>query len=372
MAGKKKNSTVGETSISTEAAAQDALVGKDGAASSQELNISEKLKAAAGNIRRADAGARARKTEQEKSQKQSEAEAKARREEAERKLKDEQARAKLVAEQKLAALDYAQNYRKKLMKDRQKAMSAARLREKEEREAKEALEREEKAKEVAALLEKEREEARVRGERATELLNRVTKCAVVDENGNLRLVDKMEALKERAEEINAARESAAEAARKAAEESARKAAEEKQEPEYKAPKSINSEERKEAARREVEEFLVGEMMTVDGDKFILNIEEEDMTVSLTENDDPRILPKSAIPEETVPYEPEAEPTPEPVLEPAPVCESCAEEKAPELTDADVIRSMQASARLAREEMKRMIDEEHERFAAEIEALRSHR
>ena len=90
----------------------------------EELDISEKLKNAAGNIRRAGAGARSRKSESEKSRKQSEAEAQARLEETEKKLRDDEERARLVAEQKLAALDYAHNYRKKLQKDRQKVNDA--------------------------------------------------------------------------------------------------------------------------------------------------------------------------------------------------------------------------------------------------------
>ena len=93
-----------------------AEVAVEGAVGAVELDISEKLKNAAGNIRRAGAGERTRKSESEKSRKQSEAEAQARIDAAEKKLKEDEERARLVAEQKMAALEYAQNYRKKLQK----------------------------------------------------------------------------------------------------------------------------------------------------------------------------------------------------------------------------------------------------------------
>ncbi len=328
------------------------------AVEAEKQDISEKLKAAAGNIRRAGADARARKSEQEKDRKQSEAEAQARLEEAEKKLKADEERARLVAEQKLAALDYAQNYRKKLQKDRQKAMSAAKAREKAEREAEEAKAREERAKEIAALLEKEREEARERGEKATELLNRVTKCAVVDENGNLRMVDKMELLKEKSENDKAAVASVeAEEPVAAAEESSPVKAVEAKPAEEKAyapaPVAVD---KVEEARREVEDFLVGEMMTVEGDRFILNVEEEDMTVSLTDKDDPSIIPANMIPEDKGEDDSSDEDK---------FAAALAEHEA-------VLSAIRESTKLARDEMKRMLDDEQDRFEKEMEALKAHR
>lgn len=372
MADEKKMPIVGEAEAPsetvTETAVQDAteVVAAETAADAPvaeaaEQNISEKLKAAAGNIRRADAGARARKSEQEKDRKQTEAEAQARLEDAEKKLKADREKAKLVAEQKLAALNYAQNYRKKLQKDREKAMSAAKAREKAEREAEEAKAREARAQEIAALLEKEREEARARGEKATELLNRVTKCAVVDENGNLRMVDKMDLLKEKAEneraEAEAKAAALAEEALKAealakAEAAARREA---------AKVAPVAEDKADAARREVEDFLVGEMMTVEGDSFVLNIEDEDMTVSLTNKDDPAIIPESMIPADM----PEEEP------EEAEDADECKFAKA--LADHEAaLRMIQESTKLARDEMARMLADEQERFAKEMEAIRAHR
>lgn len=339
---------------------------------SEELDISEKLKNAAGNIRRAGAGARTRKSESEKSRKQTEAEAQARLEEAERKLKEDEERARLVAEQKLAALDYAQNYRKKLQKDRQKAMSAAKAREKAEREAAEAAAREQRAKEIAELLEKERNEAKERGEKSSELLNRVTKRAVVDESGKVRMVDKIDLLKEQAEaeKAEAAAKEAALAAEAKAREAAEKALAEARAKEAREAAARAAEldvaprcaEKKEAARREVEQFLEGEMMRVDGDSFVLDIEDDVMTVSLTDKDDPSIIPQSMIGDSS---------------EPAPECEpdACAisEEKlAAALAEhEEVLRAIQENSRVAKEEMRRMLDEEQERFAKQTEALKAH-
>ena len=346
-----------------------AEVAVEGAVGAEELDISEKLKNAAGNIRRAGAGARTRKSESEKSRKQSEAEAQARIDAAEKKLKEDEERARLVAEQKMAALEYAQNYRKKLQKDRQKAMSAAKAREKAEREAEEAAAREQRAKEIAELLEKERNEARERGEKASELLNRVTKCAVVDENGNLRMVDKIDLLKEKAEEE---KEEAARLAEKAAaaEQAPSKAPEKA--PEVKVgdysyapiPEDEKADEtaplsRKEAARIEVEEFLEGEMMRVEGDSYVLDIEDDAMTVSLTDKDDPAIIPEDMVGPTT---------TEEPKC-----CEDSDTKLARALAEHEAImHAINENAKYARAEMTRILQEEQERFAKEAEALRAHR
>ncbi len=158
-----------------------------------KASISEKLKAAEGNINRAALDAKVRKNEQEKSLKRTESEAKARLEESERARLESERAARLVAEQKMAAFEYAENYRKKLMRDKQRTVSAAKQRAMEEKAAAEAEQKRAREAEIAAILEKERNEARERGNRATALLNRVTKLAVVDGDGNLRIVDKNEA-----------------------------------------------------------------------------------------------------------------------------------------------------------------------------------
>ena len=335
--------TVAETEAVAEASATEA----------SELDISEKLKNAAGNIRRAGAGARKSKSESEKSRKQSEAEAQARLEETEKKLKDDEERARLVAEQKMAALEYAQNYRKKLQKDRQKAMSAAKAREKAEREAEEAAAKEQRAKEIAELLEKERNEAKERGEKASELLNRVTKRAVVDENGKVRMVDKIDMLKEQEEAERAEAAKAAEAEKALAEARAKEAeARAKAAAEAARAAAISSEPagtaRMDAARLEVEKFLEGEMARVDGDSILLDIEDDVITVSLTDKDDPAIIPADMI------------------------GETSEEKLASALSEhEEVLRAIEENSKLAKEEMKRMLAEEQERFAKQTEALKAH-
>ena len=346
----------------------------------KELDISDKLREARSNINRANADARARKSEQEKLQKKSESEAKARLEETERKLQDDERRAQLIAEQKLAALDYAQNYRKKLMKDRQKAMSAAKLREKQEREAEEARVREAKAKEIAELLERERAEAKERGDRATELLNRVTKCAVVDEDGSLRIIDKSEIARNRIEEakeaLKAIKEAQSQAEAMAEETVATEpaltapapVAEEPAaaKPEAVAPvveepkaeyiptpvsKKVTEEERREAAAKEVEEFLINEIINTDDGKFVLNIEDDRHIVNLTAEDDDKIAPEGWNP--------------------------TAERYEQEIAFAKaqheyVLNALRKSTALAREQLYNLIVEEEDLYNKEIDAIRANR
>lgn len=261
-------------------------------------DISDKLKAAAGNINRVNADAEARKAAKEQLQKQAAEEAKARREEAKKKRQEEEKQSKMVAEQKLAAFHYAENYRKKLLKDKEKMMSAAKLRELAARQEAEAAAREEKAKEISAVREREFEEAKKRSERATALLNRVTKCAVVDADGNVRMVNRAELATAEAEAPAAMPESAAPVAEpeKVIEAEApsievnidKKAPNFTTEPEI--PVYLDEKSREEAAARRVEQFLEGEMMDTRDGKFILNVEDDTMKVELTEQDDPAIAP----------------------------------------------------------------------------------
>lgn len=339
----------------------------------KELDITDKLKAARGNINRAGADARARRSESERNQKKSESEAKARLEETEKKLLEDEKRAQMIAEQKLAALDYAQNYRKKLMKDRQKAMSAAKLREKEEREAREAVAREAKAKEIAELLEKERSEARARGDRATELLNRVTKCAVVDENGNLRIIDKSEIAKNRIEEaqktLNAIKEAQAntdaeEVSGVVAEEAVSEVAEGEPEVKEEAPAPVENKPiytpvyvkdpeitKEEAAAEEVKQFLINEIIDTSDDKFVLNIEDDRMMVNLTAADDENIAPEGW----------------------NPTAERYAHEIAVAKAQHDyILTTLRKSTALAREELQNLIIEEGKLYNEQIEAIKANR
>ncbi len=114
--------------------------------------------------------------------------------EEEKKRLAEQKQARLAAEQKQAELEYAENYRRKLLKDRKRAEAQRKAMEREARERAEAMASEARAKAVNEILERERAEAQARSERATALLNRVTKCAVYDDEGNLKLVDRSEVI----------------------------------------------------------------------------------------------------------------------------------------------------------------------------------
>ncbi len=151
----------------------------------ETVTIAEKLKAAEDSINRTSSDASNRKSEKEKEKANSKNEAKEKLALAERQQKEYEKQAKLVAEQKLAAFEYAENYRRKLLKDKERAVSKAKRR--QQQEAEEALirEREEKAKEIERLIEMEREEARARSERAAALLESVTKRAMADESANV-------------------------------------------------------------------------------------------------------------------------------------------------------------------------------------------
>ena len=341
-----------------EAAEVEAVAEEPAAEADEESEIEKKLQAAEDNITRAREEHRARKSESDKAHKQTEAEAEARIEETEKKLQEDERLAQLVIEQKQAALDYAFNYRQKLMKDRQKAMSAAKLRERQEREAAEAAAREEKAKEIAALLEQERSEAKERGEKATELLNRVTKCAIVDENGNLVLVDRLELAKGKLDDKSESEET------KAPEEVKEPAAEAVKETPKEAPAPVentanaapvygfNSEiAREEAARREVDDFLAGEIVTgADEGKFVLNITDDKMIVTLTSEDDPLISDvDNAIPVETYSRE---------------VAIAEAQHKY-------IIDTIRQNGEAAREQLRLVMEEEQRRFDHEIAALMAH-
>lgn len=342
-----------EETVAEEAVVEEAMEEADG----EDDDISDKLKEAAGNIQKASIDARSRRSEQEKSQKQLEEETQEKIEEIEKKYQEDERLAQVVAEQKLAALDYAQNYRKKLMKDRQKAVSAAKLREKQEKEAEAQRVREEKAKEIADVLEKERKEAHERGEKATALLNRVTKCAVIDEDGKLRLVDRMDLKKGAADEdANAVENEISEEAKEPVTEAAETVKEEAVcEPKSAKPTTVyeysEPVSKLEAARREVDDFLVGEMLDTDDGKFILNIEDDTMTVKITSDDDPLVAPAG--------YNPTAE--------------FYAREIAIAKAQHEYILSaIRQSSEIAKSEMIRITTEEQERFNYEIEALNAHR
>ena len=136
--------------------------------------IGDKLQATSESIDRASAEAKARRLEQEKSQKRAESEAKARLAQTEKKNIESERVAAIVDEQRRAALEYAESYRQKLLKDKRKALAAQLKKEREEREAAEAKAREEKTRQIAEALERERAEARARSERAAAILEKAS------------------------------------------------------------------------------------------------------------------------------------------------------------------------------------------------------
>lgn len=280
----------------------------------------DKLAQADENITRVHEDAKARKAEKTKQQRRVESDSKARREDLRAQRAAQQKQSDMIAEQKLAAFKYAEDYRKKLLRDKEKMQSASKQRDMAVRAEAEAAARAERERELEAIREREHAEARARSERAAALLNRVTKCAVRDEDGNVRMVDRSELARIEAERARAAAERQAEEAKLLEEQ--RLAVEAEQPPVVAMPdkdemvsaivsafkdstsvlRDYDEKTREELAARRVEDFFIGEMMDTSDGKFVLNIIEDDFTVSITSEDDDSILAPAT---EEAP-EPEAE------------------------------------------------------------------
>ena len=222
------------------------------------LSMDEKLKAAAGSITKAHADNRARNSEQEKRRAKAEKEAAQRIADAEKRREENEKAAQKVADEKIAAFEYAQNYRKKLLKERELAMSAAKQREAQAREEAMREAKEAKEKDVASLIEMERQEARERSERAEALVNSVTKREITDDEGNKVLVDRFpqnQPEEEKVGEDAAVENTADEPATPDTEENVAKALEAA--PVAEAPED-NSEEKAEESSEEALEEAAGE------------------------------------------------------------------------------------------------------------------
>ena len=143
--------------------------------SSEQENMSreDQLREAAENITKAHAESRARNSERVKQRIKAEKETNARLAEAEKRREENEKYAKKIAEKKIAEFDYAQNYRKKLLKEREEALSAAKQKRLEEREAVLKEAREAKEQTVANFIEMERREAEERNARADALLKSI-------------------------------------------------------------------------------------------------------------------------------------------------------------------------------------------------------
>ena len=90
-------------------------------------------------------------------------------------------KARLVAEQKLAAYEYAHDYRKKLERDKARQKNQAKLRREEERAAEKAREREELLARINEALDEERRDALARNERADALLAAIGRSEEIEE-----------------------------------------------------------------------------------------------------------------------------------------------------------------------------------------------
>ena len=135
-------------------------------------DLSTRLQAAEDSIDRVRAVADVRKSEQEKNLKKAKSDSRARARGSEKQRKEDERRVDLETQQRLAELEYAEDYRKKLQRERRKAEAEKR----EARIAAEEAARAARSAEIAELLEKERREARERSERREALLNRVARA----------------------------------------------------------------------------------------------------------------------------------------------------------------------------------------------------
>ena len=288
-----------------------------GDSSAAPKDISGKLEAAASNIHRAHADARARRSEQERNSKKTESEAKARLEETEKRHIESERAAAVTAEQRRAALEYAELYRQKLLKEQRKAQAAARQKAREERAAAEAAAREAKLAELAAAREKENAEARARSEMASALLGKMesrVKAAEADAVAEPEAVESVVA-EPIAEQTPVVEEAPAMEAAPVVEE----APGVEQAPAVEAPivtapaepvaaadesdtisftvdgSTSVAEERDAAAAAAVESFMAGGLVVSDEGGVITIETEEGMRVDVTAADDPAVAPPTISP-----------------------------------------------------------------------------
>lgn len=137
-----------------------------------ELSHSEKLSMASEMVVRTREDSLRRIEERAKSFADSENEAKRRSEEMKKSREAAEKQAKSVVERKLAELSYAENYRKKLLKDKENSISASRARELERRAAAQQKARLDAERQIAELIESEKQEARERRAKTEAMLER--------------------------------------------------------------------------------------------------------------------------------------------------------------------------------------------------------
>lgn len=142
----------------------------------QELTITEKLENARERIEASGAASDAVREEQKKVLKESEKTAKQRSQEAKKEQLEREKNAKAVAERKLAEFSYAENYRKKLIKDSKRYISPSKQRELDRKAAEAARLEEQRQNELAEMLENERRIAEERTARQAELLDKIRRA----------------------------------------------------------------------------------------------------------------------------------------------------------------------------------------------------
>ena len=145
---------------------------ENGAQGTPAVSLAEKLNQAAERMTRVTSGNQDKKAEQARLLKEAEADAARRREEAVLARREAEKQAKTVADRKLAEYTYAENYRKKLLKDKEKNISASKAKDMQRKADAEARRRAEIEQEINGLLEAERREADERRARQDAALER--------------------------------------------------------------------------------------------------------------------------------------------------------------------------------------------------------
>ncbi|MBR5242284.1 MAG: hypothetical protein IKV20_04010, partial [Clostridia bacterium] len=136
------------------------------------VSLEDKLNLAAERMTRVTSGNQDKKAEQARLLKEAEEDAARRRKEADAARKEAEKQAKTVADRKLAEYTYAENYRKKLIKDKENNISAAKARDMQKKADAEARRRAEVEREINELLEAEKREAEERRARQDAALER--------------------------------------------------------------------------------------------------------------------------------------------------------------------------------------------------------
>ncbi len=142
----------------------------------KELTLEEKLALASERVALASDGATERLLEHEKKQQAAQSEAKRRDDEMKKSRLDAEKEAKNVVERKLMEFSYAENYRKKLLKDKERHISPSKAKELQRKAEAAARAREEQERQIAELIENEKKEAEERRARSDAALARLAKA----------------------------------------------------------------------------------------------------------------------------------------------------------------------------------------------------